>query len=82
MYQSIPSLTIRPDPPPDKPRGLFLKEGMPHPPGTKKVQNPHPWNRKIVLKPYLRGNYFKNPARKHKTRDRIMKNSTEMLKNL
>ena len=49
-YQSVPSLTI--------PRGIFLKGRIPHPSGIKKVRNPDPWDREIVLKPHARGNYF------------------------
>ena len=42
MYQSIPSLTILPPPPPlENPPGKFLWTNSP-PPEQKRVQNPHP----------------------------------------
>ena len=72
MYQSIPSLTT----PQAKPLGNVFERRMPHPPGTKKVQNPDPWGRKIVLKPHPWSNYFQKNT-KHETE--IVKNSTEML---
>ena len=55
MYQSIPSPAI--------PSGTFLKGRMP-PPSTKKVRNPDPWSREIVLKRHPRGIYFQKFSKK------------------
>ena len=60
MYQSIPSLNISPR---ANPRGIFLKGRIPHSPGTKKVRNPDPRGRKIVLKPHPGAIIFRNPAK-------------------
>ena len=77
MYPSVPSLT---NPPPAIPRIIFLKGRIPHLPGTKKMRNPKPLGRKIVLKPHPWGNYFqKSRKKKTKLETEIMKNSTEML---
>ena len=68
---------------PDHPlRAIFLKGRIPHPRGTKRVRNLDPWDRKIVLKPHPRGNYFQKSSQKKtetKHEIEIMKNSTEML---
>ena len=57
MYQLIPSLTIT--------LLDFFKERIPHPSGTKKVQN-------LVLKPHLEAIISKNPAKTpSKSRNRI-----------
>ena len=58
-----------PPPPRQTPEEVFERANAP-PLSTKKVRNPDPWSRKIVLKPHPRDNYFQNPAKKHKTWDR------------
>ena len=77
MYQSIPSLTTAP---PKQNPGEFFERAIFPPPGTKQVQNPDPWRRKILLKPYPGAIIFKNPGQqkkiKHETE--IAKNNTEM----
>ena len=70
MYQSIPSLTI----PLANPQGIFLEGLIPHPPGTKKVRNPYPWGRKIILKLHPRGHYFQKSSKKN------TKHETEIIK--
>ena len=72
MYQSIPSVTILWA----TPRGIFMKGQMPHPLGTKKVRNPDPWGRKIVLKSQL---LLKTQEKNTKHETEIVKNSSEML---
>ena len=54
MYQSIPGLTI----PRARPQKIFLNGRIPHPSGTKKVQNSCPSGKKIKLKPHPRGKCF------------------------
>ena len=56
MYQSILSLTILP--PPGQALGNFLNVQIPHPFGTKKVQNLCPWGKKIMIKLQPWGKYF------------------------
>ena len=63
MYQSIPSLTIPLSG--QTPWGVFERVNSR---GTKKVQNPDPWGRKIVIKPNTAAAIFKNPAKKQKMR--------------
>ena len=61
------SVNSKPDDPPGE---FFLKGRIPHPSFTKKMRNPDPWGRKIVLKPHPRAIISKNPAEKNKTGDR------------
>ena len=76
MHQSIPSLTI--DPP-----GTFLKGRISHPSGIKKVRNPDPWGRKLVLKPHPRNNYFhKSSKLNHKTKYRNYGKQYYMFRNI
>ena len=75
IYQSIPYMTT-----PGQTSGKFLKGRIPHPPGTKKVQNADPCGRKIMLKPHPWGNCFKKIQQKNTKHEiEIMKNSTEIL---
>ena len=64
MYQPIPSLII-----PLANTWRILK----------KVRNPEPWGRKIVLKPHPRGNYFQISSKNNMNETEIMENSTKML---
>ena len=69
MYESIPSLTI---PARANPQGIILKGLIPHPPpppSTKKVRKPHPWGRKIMLKPHTRFHYFQKSSKKSTKRE-------------
>ena len=59
QFQAWPSLPLPPPPPPGKPLGNFFERANFPPPGTKKVRNSDPWDRKIVPKPHPRGNYSK-----------------------
>ena len=61
MYQSNPNLTI----PGQTPREFFERAKFP-PRGTKKVQNPDSWGRKIMLKPHTGAIFVKNLENKHK----------------
>ena len=66
-------------PPPGKlPGNVFERVNSP-PPGTKKVWNPDPWGRKIVLGPTPGAIIFEKPAKRHKTLARNYENSTELL---
>ena len=59
------AVNSKPDHPPwANPQEMFLKGQILHPPGTKKVPNPDPWGRKIVLRPHHRGNYFRKTSKK------------------
>ena len=58
------SVKSKPDNPPGKPQGMFLKGRILHPLGTKKVRNPDPWGRKIVLKPHPGALIFEKPPKK------------------
>ena len=73
------SLNSKPDHPPGNHQGHFLNGQNPHSRRTKKVRNPDPWGRKVVLKPHPRGNYFQNLAKATQHETEIMKSSTEKL---
>ena len=72
MYQSIQSI------PQGKPPRNFFERADSLTPGHKKVRNPDPWGRKLVLEPHPRAIIFKNPE-KTKHEMEIMKNSPEIL---
>ena len=77
MYQSIPSLTT---PSPGGPTPGEFFERVNSPPGTGKVQNPDPRDRKIVLKSHPGAIIFTESSKnitKHETE--IKKNSIELL---
>ena len=60
------SISSKPDHlPRQNPWENFWKGEFPTPlPYTKKMRNPHPWGRKIMLKLPRLGNFFQNPAKK------------------
>ena len=55
------SVKSKPDQPPGQTPGNFFERANSLPLGTKKVRNPDPWGRKIVLKSHPQSNYSKNP---------------------
>ena len=71
------SVNSKPDHPPGNTLGNFLNVRISHHPSTKRVRNPDPWGKKIVLKPHPGQILSKNPAKTTKHETEIMKNSTE-----
>ena len=58
LFEIYVSVNSKPDHPPGKPSGMFLKVQMPHPPGTKKVQTSDPLGQKISAKIPPQGQLF------------------------
>ena len=84
MCQSIPSLTIPPRPPPPPPPSLanpktFYERANSPPLALKKVPNPDPWGREIVLKLHPWAIFSKIQQRNAKHEKEILKNSTQTL---
>ena len=75
LYVSVNSKPDHPSPPGKSP-GNFFERANSSPTRHKKLRNPDPWSRKIVLKPTPGVIIFKSPGNK------TTKHETEIMKNL
>ena len=66
MYQSVPSMAT---PMQANPWGFFERVNSPQP-GTKKVQNPNPLGRKIMLKKHPWGNFCQKSSKQNTKHER------------